>query len=588
MDAAESIAIETSGFGKLQVTNIWVDRSGRRHGLTQIDGGQTFQILLLDDSVGVPHNETVVKLLDSVSVPPLETGVHDDLRYRIYSNFSGQTLRKKLLEVAEGNDPTGGLELVKMVAVPLCTLFARLHDRDLFFGDASPDWFVLNDDGTVALNSTATPHGTHETLPLGETPIRVNKGFTAPEVYGRCMGTLGPASDVYFLGTIIYSLLAGIMPFGGTAHGVIRLPPLRAYQDAIPPMVGAVAMRACSPYPIRRYRDAMAMRRALDTACESDRERDAFGIRTLEIDEGNEIHIGLVKALYSPVNQDQLFVGFDQLSSTGLFMVSDGVSISRYGSGDLASGCVRQAAAILWNQVACQASALSPDDTLTLDTGGTMDVQSRFPDTPEGRRAALDGMLNHANVRIGQMVEPMLPSRPQPIESIMAATAVAMMLDRNQATIGYIGDSRVYLIRDGHIAQLTVDHNLKTQLVRNGRAPAVARQAQGANALVRCVGDFERAPDYSLVALPLSTEFMDLTILPGDSLVLCSDGVVDYADFDEEGSEEMIRQIVEDAPTASNAAFELMVAANRGGGGDNISCIVLQFTALVQSAGVLG
>ena len=167
----------------------------------------------------------------------------------------------------------------------------------------------------------------------------------------------------------------------------------------------------------------------------------------------------------------------------------------------------------------------------------------------------------------------------------MAATAVVLLLDRNQATFGYIGDSRVYLVREGHIAQLSVDHNLKTQLIRNGRPPVMANQVQGANALVRCVGDFDRGPDGSLAAVPLQPEFVDLTVLPGDRIVLCSDGVVDYMDFDEEGAEAKICALVEEAPSAAWAAFELMVAANRGGGGDNISCIVLNFDQLSPDGG---
>ena len=52
---------------------------------------------------------------------------------------------------------------------------------------------------------------------------------------------------------------------------------------------------------------------------------------------------------------------------------------------------------------------------------------------------------------------------------------------------------------------------------------------------------------------------------------------VDYAGIDEEAAETAILEAVESAPDMASAAFELMVLANRGGGGDNISCIVLRF-----------
>jgi serine/threonine protein phosphatase PrpC len=84
--------------------------------------------------------------------------------------------------------------------------------------------------------------------------------------------------------------------------------------------------------------------------------------------------------------------------------------------------------------------------------------------------------------------------------------------------------------------------------------------------------------DGRLIPQPLQPEFGHLKLLAGDSIVMCSDGVVDYAGVDEESAEEAILNAVQSAPDAHWAAFELMTLANRGGGGDNISCIVLNFS----------
>ena len=80
-----------------------------------------------------------------------------------------------------------------------------------------------------------------------------------------------------------------------------------------------------------------------------------------------------------------------------------------------------------------------------------------------------------------------------------------------------------------------------------------------------------------LVPVPMQPEYAELMLLPGDRLGLCSDGVTDYVGFEETESERLMLEIVESAPDARTAAFDLMVAANRGGGGDNICCIVLAF-----------
>jgi serine/threonine protein phosphatase PrpC len=186
-------------------------------------------------------------------------------------------------------------------------------------------------------------------------------------------------------------------------------------------------------------------------------------------------------------------------------------------------------------------------------------------------------MLDAANRRIADLIHGEMPRFPGPPEGIMASTAVGAILDGNAVTIFSIGDSRAYLIRGGTIASLMIDDDLTTQLLRLGRAPSVARQVPAGGALIRCVGEFEKGDDDRLVPVPLQPGFRELSVLPGDWLVLCSDGIPDYGGIDEEEAEENIRRAVESAPGAPWAAFELMVLANRGGGGDNISCIVLHF-----------
>ena len=254
-------------------------------------------------------------------------------------------------------------------------------------------------------------------------------------------------------------------------------------------------------------------------------------------------------------------------------------SACHYGSGDLASGCVRHAAAQLWNRLSVTPAMSGPDETLTIEEEEDLQRESGSIGSAEERQSQLRDMLAAANDRIGDVVSPSLPPMIEPSQSIMAATAVAMLLDRNRATFASIGDSRIYLIRGAHIAQLTLDHNLKTQLMRNGHSPLAAHRAQGAPALVRCVGEFSHV-NGELISAPLQPEFVDITLMPGDKIVLCSDGIIDYIDFVEEGTEARIHELVSSAANARWAAFELMVAANRGGGGDNISCIVINFEEL--------
>ncbi|MBV71378.1 MAG: hypothetical protein CMH52_08505 [Myxococcales bacterium] len=573
-----SLALDESD--DLQLDDVLTDERGRKIGYGHLKDGRRVAACIYETQGDYNADLMAHSDLQSVTLGFAHSTDLSERPYRLFDLSDVLSLSSVLSRLRNDSHKDGIHEQLKRYIFPLFELFSDLHKRGYFLGNANPEWFYFSDNigwrlGPKAILRRLDSETTQSAW------VDVAKGFAAPEVYGRCGGQLSARSDVYFAGMVLYTILADVPPSPGTGQHALRMPPVQAYKHDVPPMLGAVALKATSAHPGRRYIDMQVALRALRKASERELRRLTYGVRSLEIDYGSEIHIGLVKAMYSPINQDQFFEAFDELTGTGLFLVSDGVSISRYGSGDLASHCVKEAATQLWNRILGPGPQTEPDDTLTFDSSHDLNVsQQKTGRTHAERKSVIEGMLNQANIRIGKLVTPMLPPATGPLESIMAATSVSMFLERNQATISYIGDSRAYLVRDGHIAPLTLDHNLKTQLMRNGHPPARAVQAQGANALVKCVGDFERSDDGTLMAVPLEPEHVKLTILPGDTVVLCSDGVVDYAGFDEEASEEIITDIVESAPTARVAAFELMVAANRGGGGDNISCIVIRFDEL--------
>jgi len=404
-------------------------------------------------------------------------------------------------------------------------------------------------------------------------------GFSAPELYGRCGGQAGPAADAFFVGCFLYYVVARIAPLAEAAVTSHRLPPPNIFHPRIPPELCAVAERAVSPLPTRRYRNPEVLFDALETAIESVRARRQFGYQPITIDVGHELHIGILKGQYAPVNQDDLFLAYHQDSSVGLFVVTDGVSLSQFGTGDMASACVRHEATNTWRALMDSDLPGAADETvdIALDTlDGLESLGLSLPSSHEARSRILSQMMDAANGRIGTTVREEVPDFPGQPEGIMAATAIAMLLDKNRATMAFIGDSRIYLIRNGHMARLTVDHNLTTQLMRQGRQPTFARNFTGGNALIRCVGEFEKTPAGDIVAVPLRPEFLEVMLTPGDTILMCSDGIPDYAGMDEEDAERRMLEIVENAPGAPWAAFDLMVSANRGGGGDNISCIVLR------------
>jgi serine/threonine protein phosphatase PrpC len=370
----------------------------------------------------------------------------------------------------------------------------------------------------------------------------------------------------------LYYAATGLELFEETRRPNKRLPSPRVYDATLSPELDAVIRRAISPVPSRRYPDLSALRTGLTWAVETSAERAKVTGRALSVEVGHEIHVGLLKGQYNPTNQDDLFLGYQAELERGLFVVTDGVSISEYGSGDIASGYVRMAAQEAWERFSVdQVNAESEEETISELSLAELQRMAKL--SPK----VLTDLLNQANRSIGEHVMGSLDVFHGPPEGIMAATAVIIMFEGDQALFASMGDSRIYLIRDGHMSSLMVDDDLATHLMQMGQSPSQAYQAPSSAALVNCVGEFKKGADGQLIPVPVQPQLTSLSLLPGDTVVLCSDGVPDYGGVDEEDAEAHVLALVEGAFSAPKAAFDLISLANQGGGGDNLSCIVLRF-----------
>jgi PPM family protein phosphatase len=143
----------------------------------------------------------------------------------------------------------------------------------------------------------------------------------------------------------------------------------------------------------------------------------------------------------------------------------------------------------------------------------------------------------------------------------MGTTLTAAQVDGASALIAHVGDSRAYLLRDGELRQLTADHTLVARMVKSGEiTEAEADVHPHKNVLTRALGtDEEVEVDEDTVAL-----------LDGDRLLLCSDGLTGMV------TEDQIQAILENSDRPQQAADRLVKAANRAGGIDNISVVVLE------------
>jgi protein phosphatase len=140
----------------------------------------------------------------------------------------------------------------------------------------------------------------------------------------------------------------------------------------------------------------------------------------------------------------------------------------------------------------------------------------------------------------------------------MGTTVTAVLTDGEYAWLAHVGDSRAYLLREGTLQQLTRDHTFVQQLVDEGRITAQAAMSHPQrNYITRALDGRE--------GIELDLERLDL--LPGDRLLLCSDGLSGVV------TDETIATVL-DGSTPDQAVHQLVDLALRAGGPDNVTCIV--------------
>jgi PPM family protein phosphatase len=149
-------------------------------------------------------------------------------------------------------------------------------------------------------------------------------------------------------------------------------------------------------------------------------------------------------------------------------------------------------------------------------------------------------------------------AQKDPAKRGMGTTLSALLVLGSQGFIAHAGDSRVYLARAGSVSQLTLDHTVENEVIKKQKLSPeqLAKLLPKKNALMRAVGVYERVDVDTLV----------IELLPGDSLLLSSDGLTQYLS----GPEELIPYAKDDGDKSAKALVEL---ARARGGSDNITVI---------------
>lgn len=143
----------------------------------------------------------------------------------------------------------------------------------------------------------------------------------------------------------------------------------------------------------------------------------------------------------------------------------------------------------------------------------------------------------------------------------MGTTVVAVRFDGGAFDIAWVGDSRAYRVGAERIERLTHDHSWVQSMIDAGQmSPGEARNHPQRNVILRCLGRDDETLEVGAIHGRLGTD---------ELLLLCSDGLTGELD------DEQIHQLCSNAQTLDELVTQLIDAANRMGGKDNISCIVL-------------
>jgi protein phosphatase len=141
-------------------------------------------------------------------------------------------------------------------------------------------------------------------------------------------------------------------------------------------------------------------------------------------------------------------------------------------------------------------------------------------------------------------------------------TAGALGID-GTLTLGHVGDSRAYLVRDGRIDRVTTDHSLVDELIRAGElTEEEAERHPRRSQITRAIG----------LEPSVEVDVESVELRDGDRLLLCSDGLTTMV------REPEILALVDDEPDPEQAAVRLVEAANAAGGADNITCVIIDIT----------
>lgn len=203
------------------------------------------------------------------------------------------------------------------------------------------------------------------------------------------------------------------------------------------------------------------------------------------------------------------------------------------------------------------------DAASAIALGRIIEIDQPFA-SPHDAEFALQASLLAANSLLAETVF------DHPELTGMGTTVSAILRADGHVAIAHIGDSRIYLFRDGELKQISADHTFVQRLVDSGRITAEeAAVHPRRSVLMRVLGDVDAAPEIDTAVLETR---------PGDRWLLCSDGLSSYV------TDDKIKAALGTVPSTKDAADRLVKESLDQGAPDNVTIVLVDIGDNADSA----
>ncbi|HUO03941.1 MAG TPA: Stp1/IreP family PP2C-type Ser/Thr phosphatase [Candidatus Binataceae bacterium] len=419
---------------------------------------------------------------------------------------------ENLTPIGRGTGKIGEPEAIAL-GIQLCQAIGFAHRRALRLNDLCPESIGVTKAGRLKLSSLDYVSNDNE---LQSEPI-FNDGYTAPEIYRGKQAD--KRADIFSAGALLYTWLTGERipseSWREEAGPVDFYPP-----HVISPKLENAIRRALTFNPAGRWSNIADFKAELTQLAGVVRIQAAVLTDVGLMREHNEDAV-----MAAEYTRESLL----EPAQSHLFVVADGMGGAE--AGEVASAIALKA---IREHIENRLGSVPPSD-------------------PSGLLAAA---LEDANQQIIEY------QAAHPESRGMGSTAVSALVLPPDAAVAWVGDSRAYLMDGTSLRQITRDHSLVQRLIEIGQlTPEEARTHEHKNVITRSLGARQSGP--------AGAEALAIKLKRGDRMLLCSDGLTAHLD------DAQICEILSRHGDPYSAARELIVAANAGGGSDNISVAVI-------------